>query len=374
MLSSVIPQFNLAPAENNVRHPRAIILVNGMNVIWQTIELTTTTFYMSDHFHIELPQSGQPPLFTLNYLMVTAPIEVKIYIGFPNNPSAYTQNDLELLFQGNIDKLDIDPLRRTITMSGRDLTSKFIDTKTYEKLPNQTSSSIVSSLATQQGLTPVVTETKTLAGTFFAYENTLLTKETTQWDLMCFLAQQEGFVIYVMGNNLIFKPRPTTSQTPYILRYTAPGIGGGSPQFNGMDLHLSRSLTLAQDVQVKVRVPFSPATGKAFTVLATASHKNAATVGFQTYTYTYAGLSKQQALAKAQQIASDITLHEILLKAELPGDNLLRKDSLIQLVGLDPSVNQLYYADNVIRRLSLSEGYHMSIQAKNHSPDSQVSI
>lgn len=374
MLSASFAPFNKTPNANQLRQPRAIVMINNIRVLYLNIEVVTTTFYRADEFHVVIPLAGQPAQLTTAYLLTTVPMRVQIYIGFPADPNNFTPADLKLMITGNIDKLELDPCNRTATFSGRDLTSLFIDNKTYSKYSNQTSSTIVSNLAKQAGLTPVVTPTKTLAGTYYANQNTLLTKETTQWDLMCFLAQQEGFVIYVVGTELFFRELPAQSQTPFILQYQAPSSPGGSPIFNGMSLQINRSLTLAQNILVKIRVPFNPQTGKAFTVHANAQHPHSNGEGFQTYTFSYPGLTKAQALAKAQQIANDISLHEIILTAELPGDITLQKDSLIQLKGVDASVNQLYYTDNVVRKIDVNMGFYMTIQAKNHSPDSQVSI
>jgi phage protein D len=368
--------LNTIPNNGVTNQPRGIVLINGINVKFEYLEVTTTTFYLSDQYHIRIPLSGQPNNFNANYLSSVHPITVKIYMGFPSNPNFYSASDLQLLLIGDVDKLDIDPITMTASFSGRDLTSRLINTKTYAKYSNQTSSTIVTNLAKAHNLTPVVTQTNTPVGTFYQTQNTLLTKETTEWDLVCFLAQEEGFVIYVEGENLIFKPRPIeTSSTPYLLTYQPPTSVNGSPTFNGESLLMSRSLTLAQDVIVLVRVPYSPS-GKAFTVKATSAKRNSSALRSQTFVLTYPGLTRAQAAAKANQLALDITSHELKIQVKLPGDTLLKKDSLIQLRGTNTMYDQIYFTDMVTRTFEFNSesGFSQIVSAKNHSVDNQVNL
>lgn len=376
MLTSSYSPFSNITSTQLARQPRGIVLINGTAIRWTSMQVTTTTFYMADNYRVEIPLSNQPAFLTLQYLTSMVPITIKVYMGFPSNPNAYTQADLQLMIVGDVDMLDIDPLTQTAAFSGRDLTSRFIDTKTYNKYPNQTASTIATQLAQQQGLNPVITSTSDKVGTFYTDQNTLMMRETTQWDLLSFLSQQEDFVVYVEGENLIFKPRPTDSTNPFILQYQLPTILGNinsSPSFNGMTLKLKRSLTLAQGVTVKIRVPASPQTGAAFTTVVHSNRKSQSTTNNQIYSYTFPGLNKNQALARANQIIRDITIHELRLEASIPGELMLKKDSLIKLVGTGTTLDQYYYADNVTRNMSITT-FDQTISAKNHNVDSQITL
>ena len=378
MLSNSYGSFSPELTTNTqLRQPRAIVIINGYSVLWVDISITTTTFYVADSYHLTIPLYGQPPEFNIDYLAQQASLNIQIYVGFPLNPNAFSTEDLDLLMVSDCDEMVIDPLKAIVTFTGRDLTSRFIDTKTYAKYPNQTASTIVTNLANEHGLTPVVTATQGNVGTFYIRQNTLMTKETTEWDLITFLAQQYNYVAYVQGNNLVFSPKPTMeNSTPYILQYQPPSLPSGSPIFNGMTLDLTRCFTVAKDVTVKVRVPYSPLTGRSFT--ATAGKKNptinSTSAGNQIYTYTYPGLSNAQALAKAQQLLQEITLNELKLSCSLPGDNKLLKSSLIQLIGTGTRFDQYYYTDTVTRNISVEDGYTMEVHAKNMDVNSQVSL
>jgi len=371
----------LNPASSQSRQPRGIVLINNMPVMWTDIEVTTTTFYMSDSFRIEIPLNQQPIPFNFDYWVSTPKFTVKIYIGFPNDPSIFTTQDLDLIILGDADEVEVDPLGARVLLSGRDYTSKFIDIKTTEKFPGKTSSYIVTQFANTAGLNPVVTPTTTVVGTFYDTQQTLLSRTVTQWDLMTFLAQQENFVLFVQKDNLVFEPRPNDSKNPYILTYQPPTIIQSSPVFNGMALGITRYMTLAKDVKVTVKSPYNSKTGKAFYVTVTSTHKSRAYLHgvpppsseVQKYSYIIPGLTPEQATQKANQLLRDITLHEVNLTASVPGENTLQKDSLIKLQGTGTSADQFYYVDQVVRYLSVN-GYNMTISAKNHSVDSEVTI
>lgn len=365
---------------SEARNPRAIITINGVQVLWQDIEVTTTTFYMADTFRITLPLASQPALFSMNYWASTPQFMINIYIGFPPFGNLYSTADLQLFFVGIADDLELDPLAQTITFTGRDLTSLFIDTKTTQKFSNLTASTIATNFAMQHGLTPQVTATVGPVGVFYQDANVTLTKQLTQWDLLTFLAQQQNFVVFVQQNTLVFEPRPTTSPTPYVIPLVMGTLINPSPQFRGMELGLFRSMTLAQDVQVKVKVPYSSRTGQAFSAYAKTTHRQRTNlpgvpspgINVQKYSFIIPGLTPQQAQAQANALLSDISIHEIRLTAFMPGDNFLLKDSLIQFKGTNSAFDQLYYAESVVRRITIDEGYTMEISAKNHSVDSEV--
>ena len=372
---------NTAAAQ--ARSPRAAVVINGIQVRFYDLNVMTTTFYLADTFRIELPLNGQDQALNMDYWASVDTFSVKIYIGFPPDPNAYSTSDLDLFMQGDADDMQLDPGSARVLLSGRDLTASFIDNKTTQKFSNQTSSQIVTMFAQQQGLKTQITPTSTLVGTYYSQQQVMLTDEITQWDLMVFLAQQEDFVLFVQGDTLVFEPRPTDTnvQNPYVIQYVAPSDTMASPTINAMSLSLNRSMTLAKDAQVTVRVPYGTKNGQAFSVVAKTSRRTRPNLSnvpkpsmkVQKYSLTKPGLNQEQALQYAQQRLREITSHEVRLTASVPGDNRLKKDSLIQLVGTNTAFDQYYYADQVTRRLSFTDGYTMDISAKNHSVDSQVS-
>jgi phage protein D len=384
MISSAASPFNNNQYSSQLRQPRAIVMINDTPAIWENIEIATTTFFIADSYSMTLPLSGQNPILNLNYWASVTDITVKIYVGFPLNPFAYTIDDLELLSVGVVDMLDVDPLTARVMLSGRDLSARLIDTKTTLIYPNDTASNIAILLAKKHNLTPMVTATTGNVGRFFNNFETnaqnLLTKQITEWDLLTFLAQQSNFVTYVQAENLIFGPLPTDASSAYILNFTPPQSSGLTPTYGGTQLHFRRSLTLAADVAVKIIVPTNPQTGKSSIKTARYNRKGRAALTnvpapsgrVTTYTFIMPGLTDQQAQQQANSLAQSISLNEIIISTTRPGDNLIKKGGLLKVAGTGSAYDQIYFLDQVTRTLNIETGYQMEIIAKNHDVSSNL--
>lgn len=372
--------LNSVPLQSTARQPRGVVKINGdvaAGVV--EIEVDNNSFYEADTFRVTLALSAQPPARNLAWWALQSDISVECLIGLPANPDAYTASDLPSLILGKVDDLGIDPVRGEITLVGRDLTSVLVDSKTTEKFVNQTASQIATTFAKRHGLTPVVTATTTKAGKYYELDHARLTSQMSEWDLLTYLAQDEGFIVYVKGMELHFEPAPTSTVNPYVLQYEAPTADRAAPLLNATSLQFSRNLTLAKDVIVKVHSwNLKQKTG--FTVTVTATH-NTKTVlsglpqptgNAQTYSYIMPNLTREQALIRAQALARQITQHEVHLTAKLPGDEKLDITTPLQVQGTGTAFDQVYYPDNIVRRFSAWEGYRMEISAKNHNPNSMV--
>lgn len=361
------------------RRPRGIVTINGDVVRFEHFEVDNNNFYLADTFSVAIPISDNRPGYDINYYSSQPALLIEIFAGFPKNPSYFNQNELKSLIIGQVDTVDVSLDNRTITLAGRDLTAKFIDAKTTEKFQNLTASQIVTLLAKRRGLTPVVTETKTKVGLYYQDQLAKLTSESSEWDLLTFLAQQEGFSLYVKGMEVHFEPKPTPEDNPYVIYYQHPNLLGNTAQANVASISLERNLTLAKDIIVKVR-GFNAKTKQPFTKIAKATHtKNTVLAGkaqpigtAQTYTYVKHGYTPEQALQYAQQMLRILSSHEMKLTATLPADNILSVRNIIQVRGTESIFDQTYYANSVIRRLSYQGGYEMTITAKNHAPDSEI--
>lgn len=355
------------------RSPRAIVTLNGTQVQWESLSITTNTFYVADKFSIVLGKTNQPSNIDNNFWSSQNSISVAIYLGFPKNPDVYSTADLDLFITGDADGIVDDFCDRRVTLSGRDFSARMIDTKITQKFSNQTASQIAIMFAKEHGLNPVVTNTSTPVGTYYEQQQVLLAHETTEWDLLTFLAQNENFVVFVNNNDLIFEPRPTSSQNPYVFTYQPETDTYSSPIFNGLDLRFTRYLTLSKDVKVTIKVPYGSRNGKPFYRTKTASHTNSTKTGnLQKYSYVIPGLTPQQATQRADQILRDITRNEIVMETTCAPDNILKKDSIIKVSGTGTAYDNIYYADEIVRTFSYEEGYLMRVTAKNHAVDSEV--
>lgn len=376
--------LNSLPLPSQARAPRALLKIND-TVIRKIdyLEYIENNYYQPDSFHVQLPLYNLDDAIQIEYWLSQPAIMVDILTGFPDDPNNYGIGDLESLVLGGINDINIrifDNGGGFAEFDGFDLSKKFIDNKIIEKYPNLTSSQIATKLAITRGLKPVVTGTKTPAGFYYTQDYVQLGNAVTEWDLLTYLAQREGFQVFVRGQSLYFQPRPVQSSDPYI--YKAVTLENGQlASFNGTKLVLSRNLNYAKDIFVTVRSwsakagrveVTAHATPNKHTVLAVAAQP----IGeAQRFDYFIPGLNKAQAQARAQALVQDISSHERLLETCGPADNLMRKDTVIQLQGVSVSADQNYYPDTITRRMSGQEGsYTMEVRAKNHSPQSTVII
>jgi phage protein D len=369
---SLLDSLNTSSAPTSqVRAPRLKVTVNGVALTGiLEAEVTNASHFTADTFRVTAAVSGLPAAFSPAYWALSVGDQVGISAGFADasgNVASYTQ-----LILGQVDDIEYDPIKRTLVLCGRDLSAPMLDTKTAEKFQNLTSSQIAQKIATRNGLTASVQATNTKAGTYYAIDNSLLTQEQTEWDLLIYLAQHENFDVWVSGNVLYFQPSPASTAKPY--KVLCPGPTGSNNPSNAIDIKVKRSETLARDVIMIIQT-WNQKQQKAFKVTYHVSQafKSQRSGGkAQTYSYVIPNLTRDQALALAKSMAEDITRNERVLEATLPGDNTLTTRCMVQLSGTKTAWDQNYYPDSVTRHFSVDGGYRMELRAKNHSTQSTV--
>jgi hypothetical protein len=377
--------LNTLPAAPAGRQPRGAVRVLGLNGRWQTMtgwtdcEVEQNSFAAADTFRVKFAVNAMPAGFDANWFSQQQDIEVEIYAGFPANPENFAFSDLALLISGGVDNVEIEYSMEntTLTVTGRDKTALMIDTKTTQQYRSKVASDVAMLLANEHGLTTTyITPTTTKIGKYYALHNDGLNMVQSEWDMLSFLARQEGFNCYVKGNDLHFEPVPDGSGTPYVLKWDK-NPERGSPVFNGMSLSFSHSLTVAKGVSVTVssasllqKKPVTATYPKPGNASVQAGQSKAKT---QVYNIeAKAGLTKAQVLQMAQSKYHEIIAHEMKLHAELPGDNLISTTVPILVQGTGTAYDQRYFADSIVRRLSVATGYSMRVSAKNHSPNNPL--
>lgn len=344
---------SLNSASGAVRQPKLTVTVNGTPLSGVIeAEVTNASHFVADTFRVTLAGSGATPGYGADYWADSAYDQIAVYAG---------TDSLTQLIIGQVDNIDYGMLGRTITLTGRDLSAPLMDTKTAEKFQNQTSSQIAQELALRHGLDSGVQKTTTRVGTYYNLDHVVLTQEQTEWDLLIYLAQQEGFDVWVGGNTLYFKPSPVSTTPPYLIRWQAPAS-------NAMDITLSRSENLAKDIIVNV-ISFHQKSQKKVSVTAKRLGAHSQKLGgkAQVYTFRRPNLTADQARALADSLLADISKHERILTANLPGDGALTTRAMVRLVGSGTAWDQDYYPDTVTRTISVDDGYRMEVRAKNHS-------
>ncbi len=356
---------------SRLRAPRSVVKVNGQPMGgWLEWSWEANSLFQADTFSCAFAMSRLPDGFKADWWAAQTSIDVEFLVGFPQDPAAYSASDLTSVFAGRVDDPAFDWDRGVISVSGRDLTAAFLDNKTAEKFPNQTASQIATTLAGRRGLTPVVTATKTKVGRFYQIDKVRMESDRTEWDLLTYLAREEGFIVYVQGKELHFAPRPTDDAGAYQVVWT-PAAAGAPPSADHLRIRTSRSLTVAKDLVVIVRT-WNAKSKKAFTRKATRNRAHGGTP--QQYVYTIPGLTAEQAQQRANDLLAELTRHEMKLSFEGPAENGLGKAQMIKLSGTGTAFDQTYYPDTISRTFSVSDGYRWSVSAKNHSPESEPNL
>jgi phage protein D len=364
------------------RQPRGAVRLNGELITgWVEFEVENNTWYAADTFRCKFAGAMLPSDRNAIWFSQQQDMFVELFIGFPQDPTQFTSADLQSWIYGQVDHIEIDPVTNTIEVDGRDLTRVFIDTKTTQKWPNQTSSQIATALANAHGLTPVVTATTTLVGKYYEIDHVNMAEERSEWDILNYLADLEGFKVWVRGQSLYFQAPPDpTKTTPYSLVWQPTTSASGSPVANFEGIKLTRALTVSRGIQIKIK-SWNKKYAKGFVVSYPSNVKtikvgqSSVGSGAQIYSKTVKNLTQDQALQYAQNWYKQIVSHEMKIEGlTMPGDNGVDITSILQFGGTGTDFDQQYFPDCISRHMSFDGSYEMTISAKNHAPDSEVSL
>ena len=375
--------LNTLPEKGEARRPRGMVKLNGQPATgWVEFEIDNNALCRADTFKVVFAASGLPKDRDGAWLTRQADLTVELLAGFPKDPTNYDASELVSYIIGRVDDVDVDPVRNVITLSGRDFTSQFIDSVTSETFTNQSASQIAKTLAARHNMTCETVDTREKVGSFYQIDHARMSTERSEWDLLTWLAQETGYSAWVTGTTLHFMPLADPDiDSKYRIRWVPPAEGHAAPLCNVERLHFARNLTLSKDIVVTVR-SFNNSTGKTVVKTAKAQHnKNKvtrnATMPYgqaQRYVRSFPGLTPQKAQEKANALLKYLSKHEMRMEATLPGDSILDTRVLVQVEGTGTAFDQVYWPESIVRSLSIHEGFKMELHAKNHSPESQVSV
>ncbi|CAB3784293.1 hypothetical protein [Pararobbsia alpina] len=347
---------------------------------WVEFELENNSFYSADTFRCKFAGALLPSDRNAIWFSNQQDMFVELFIGFPSNPLLYSAADLESWIYGQVDAIEIDPVTNTIEVTGRDLTRVFIDTKTTQKWPNQTSSQIAAQLARAHGLSSAITATTTQVGKYYEIDHVNVADERSEWDLLNYLADLENFKVWVRGQTLYFQPAPDPTATmPYQIVWQPVSTTSG-PKANFESIKLTRALTVSRGIQVKIR-SWNKKFAKGYVVSYPSNVRtikvgsSSVGAGGQIYSKTIPNLTQEQAIQRAKSWYDQLVAHEMKIEGlTMPGDNNLDITSIIQFGGTGTAFDQQYFPDSISRSMNFDGGYEMTISAKNHAPDSTVIV
>jgi phage protein D len=343
---------------NELHTPAVLVLANG-SALAGVIDarVTSNNHYGCDRFAVTVALSATD----LSSWASASQVPIEIRIGIDGSWAS--------LLQGEVDTVEIDAVQRTLRISGRDLTARLIEARTQESFQNRTASEIAQLLAARHGLQASVTPTTTPVGRYYQLEHDHITldqfaRATSEWDLLVFLARQEGFDLRVEGSTLYFQQPQTATATA--LTVTPADL---------TELRLERALTLARDIEVTVK-SWNSLRKTAFTETARAARGTPGTAGTarQQYVVVRPNLTPDQALSMAQSMLAELSQHERVITCSMPGELSLTPRGQVILTGTGTEFDQAYFVAELDRTISLQRGFIQRVRAKNASPASQSTI
>lgn len=366
MLKNITPSVK----RNGGKPARGIVVVNNTQVKFNTFDVEQNSFSAADTFEIELPffirdqQSGEVILANgpdfQSILLTQDVIPVQVYVGYLENPLNYGINNLVKIIDGTMDtaKWDFDNTGEFVTLNGRNVVGKMIDEKITDKFPNSTSSTIATNIANKYGLAPVITATTTLAGTYYSKSSAVTPDaNTSEWDLLQFLANQENFIVRVKDNQLLFGPysEVTSYENTDPIVYTWG--------YDIEKLEIERSPHAARDIVVNV-ISYDRANKQRIVETAKSSTQSSSSTSGQIgrkeqyiENYTIPGLTRDQAQKKAQAIYDQLSRSQLIGQIDCAGNTDMAIDRLIQIQGIGLGLQNNYYLNKVSHKFDIDDGY-----------------
>lgn len=344
---------------DQVQMPRARVLTAGIEISGViSMNVTSNNYFQSDGFRVSFALN---PSKNFNAAWWGDPTRQQIILDI--QASVDGGQTWTSLIIGQVDHISIIPEQGLCEVDGRDLTAYFIGNKTQDTFINKTSSQVAELLAERRGLIADVTPTTTLVGRYYSDDHDRMTpgqfvRTTTEWNLLCSLAQHEQFDVYVTGRTLHFHPTTPPDSDPYLVIWQP-----NEPWSNTVSMHLQRSMYMAKDVQVVVR-SWNSRSGRAVTKTSGFAKDGKA----QIFSFVVPNLTEAEAQDLANRKRAEITKHERLFEFTRPADLILQPRMLVKIQGFGAGWDQALNVDSVSRTMDFESGFTMSVRTKSYRP------
>jgi len=319
-----------------LERPGARILINGEPLGGLVaLEVQAPGPFMAGRFRAVFAMGDAPCLSISMYSklgLVPTTLEVS------TNSLSYTS-----LLKGFTENIRIDVRKNIAILSGRDITSMMIDSEISETFVNQTASEVAFIIATRHGLVPNITVTEQRVGQYYQIDHTRTglnvgSRSTTEWNLLCRLADAEGFLVSVTDGVLNFGPASSSS-----IRTVTPD------KFIDLDVdYLTalpkmvavRSWNSSEKAAIQETAGSGPITNIVMPNMKSGLAKNTAV--------NYLSLMRQ---------------HQKILRGKMRGNTDLELGSNLMLTGTNSDLDDTYVVTSLRHRLNEHEGFVQMVQA-----------
>jgi len=338
------------------------LLVAGTIVLGcETIEIECSGDNVASRFHVKASLSAMNQSLQSGW---TDEDEISIAIDFrlDQSQAAIGSASWQRMLSGIVDRVRMEPLAGLVVLEGRDLTARLIDLPVEAGFLNKTSSEIAALLAEQAGLGCVADPTSTLVGQYYQIQHSRTSLATfsrhgNAWDLLCELADLEGYDVWVTGTDLNFRASNASASSSFDIICTAAGSGTEYSSSNVQSLTLGRAVGISAASTVAVASWNSRQKH-----LVTSQYP--AAEGDRVYRVVRPNLLQDEADRLAEQTYARLTRHERVLTATMPGELVLAPRSTIGLQGTETDWDGLYEISRIERIMSVEAGFRQTVTAR----------
>ncbi|MEJ0047588.1 MAG: hypothetical protein WDN04_16770 [Rhodospirillales bacterium] len=212
----------------------------------------------------------------------------------------------------------------------------------------------MSLIGARHGLTSDVTSTSTLVGRYYGNSRTRTAlyqnaRATSDWDILTWLAEIEGYDLWVDGYTLHFHPRSDAAPVMAICANDC------------IDLHLHRRLDIAAGVSITVK-SWDCRTQQAVTQ---ARDSGSGSPSAMKLVIVRPNLPTADAALMAQQALNQMTRHERIISFSMPGDLITLPRMMLALAHTGTDFDGTYEVSEVERSFSVRRGFVQHVQARS---------
>jgi hypothetical protein len=322
--------------------------------------IVTNNCFSSDSYALTFAM-GAPPLGDIAFWSLLSSVYVEISVTSAYEPVSQS------LISGMIDTIRIDPIQQTVSIEGRDLSASLIDAYRQQDFVNQTASEIISTIALNHGLTPVITATSGSIGRYYGDGYTRLStgqfsRIRSDWDLVVELARENGFDAFVLGTSLFFQPLSPSWAVPTRLALC-----------DVKTIRFEQNLAIASNTTARVQswnsqnvVSYDGSRSSNGSDSLSASP----TPGDKPFLFSASNLTSQQVADSAGRYAAELNRLGTVLHAEMLWNLSLFPRTMIFIDETDSSLDAIYQIDTIERHHSTTFGSTQSIRAIIANPPS----
>lgn len=321
---------------NEVRAPRLQVLADGVALPGvMGADVFANNFLAADRFSVRLAVSAGG-LAVVDAQGVRLDVQVALDGGWTS------------LVAGEADTVLLDPIGGVVDVEGRDLSALLVDTRVDETFANRTASEIAVELGGRHGLEVSADATGTLVGRYYQAEHDRLTvgrsaRAVSEWDLLAFLAGQEGFDLFMDGA---------------VLRFGAAAGEAVTVETGGcMHVSMEHALGMARSVEVTVR---SWDQQGAAVVVGTAAGGGGGRRWKQGL--VRANLAADAAQRLAERTLADLLRHERTVRLVMPGELGIRPRGTVTLQGTGTDWDRDYAVAEVSRHVDVRHGFTQRVR------------